>query len=66
MRSLPLNNYDILYVDGSHLAADVLTDAILGWGLVKVGGIIIFDDYDFQFNDSVNTEQDTKIGIYAF
>lgn len=66
MRSLPFNNYDILYIDGSHLASDVLTDAILGWGLVKVGGVIIFDDYDFQFHDSVNAGQDTKIGIDAF
>ena len=66
MRSLPFNNYDILYIDGSHLASDVLTDAVLGWGLVKVGGFIVFDDYDFQFYDSLNAGQDTKIGIDAF
>ena len=66
MRSLPFNHYDILYIDGSHLASDVLTDAVLGWGLVKVGGIIIFDDYDFEFDDSLNAGQDTKIGIDAF
>ncbi|MCW5312687.1 class I SAM-dependent methyltransferase [Nostoc sp. KVJ3] len=66
MRSLPFNNYDILYIDGSHLASDVLTDAVLGWRLVKVGGIIIFDDYDFQFDDSLNAGEDTKVGIDAF
>jgi predicted O-methyltransferase YrrM len=66
MRSLLLNNYNILYIDGSHLASDVLTDAVLGWGLVKVGGVIIFDDYDFKFDDTVNTGQDTIIGIDAF
>ncbi|MEH2060561.1 MAG: class I SAM-dependent methyltransferase [Nostoc sp.] len=66
MRSLPFNHYDILYIDGSHLASDVLTDAVLGWGLVKVGGVIIFDDYDFEFDDSLNAGQDTKIGIDAF
>ncbi len=64
MRSLPLNYYDILYIDGSHLASDVLEDAVIGWGLIKVGGIIIFDDYDFNFAD--NPEQNTKIGIDAF
>jgi predicted O-methyltransferase YrrM len=66
MRSLPFNHYDILYIDGSHLATDVLTDAVLGWGLIKVGGLIIFDDYDFQFDDSVDAGQETKIGIDAF
>lgn len=64
MRSLPLNSYDILYIDGSHLASDVLRDAVLGWDLVKVGGLIIFDDYDFSFPQNVS--QNTKIGIDAF
>jgi predicted O-methyltransferase YrrM len=64
MRSLPLNNYDMLYIDGSHLASDVLTDAILAWGLVKVEGLIIFDDYSFTFPNEV--EQNTQIGIDAF
>ena len=64
MRTLPLNFYDVLYIDGSHLASDVLADAVLGWGLVKVGGVIIFDDYHFKFAERPN--QNTKIGIDAF
>lgn len=47
LRQLPLDMYDFLYIDGSHLAPDVLEDALLGWRLVKVGGIIIFDDYEW-------------------
>lgn len=66
MRRLPLNNYDMLYIDGSHLASDALTDAVLGWRLVKVGGLIVFDDYDFKFPNGVDAGQDTKIGIDAF
>lgn len=66
MRALPLTNYDMLYIDGSHLASDALTDAVLSWGLVKVGGLIVFDDYDFKFLNSVDAGQDTKIGIDAF
>jgi predicted O-methyltransferase YrrM len=38
-------NYDFIYVDGSHLATDVMVDAVLSWKLLKVGGIMIFDDY---------------------
>jgi cephalosporin hydroxylase len=37
--------FDFVYVDGSHQAADVLADAVLGFRLLKVGGIIAFDDY---------------------
>jgi predicted O-methyltransferase YrrM len=36
---------DFIYVDGSHLVSDVLTDAILSHLLLKQKGIIIFDDY---------------------
>ncbi len=49
MRSLPLNSYDIVYIDGSHKASDVLEDAVISWRLVKSGGMIIFDDYNFVF-----------------
>lgn len=64
LRTLPMQNYDILYIDGSHLASDVLEDAVISWGLVKLGGIIIFDDYDFTLAD--NPAQNTKVGIDAF
>jgi predicted O-methyltransferase YrrM len=37
--------FDLIYVDGSHLAPDVIVDASLGYHLLKVGGIMVFDDY---------------------
>ena len=37
--------FDFVYVDGSHQAPDVLLDAVLGFKLLKPGGIIGFDDY---------------------
>lgn len=37
--------YDIIYIDGSHRAQDVLRDAVLAFSVLKVGGVIIFDDY---------------------
>jgi predicted O-methyltransferase YrrM len=36
--------FDVIYVDGSHFADDVLTDGINAWRLLKKGGILIFDD----------------------
>lgn len=37
--------FDLIYVDGSHQAPDVLTDAIMSFQLLRVGGVMIFDDY---------------------
>ena len=37
--------FDLVYIDGSHQAPDVLTDAVLAFQLLKVGGVMIFDDY---------------------
>jgi predicted O-methyltransferase YrrM len=39
------SSFDLVYVDGSHRALDVLVDAALSWQLVPVGGVIVFDDY---------------------
>jgi predicted O-methyltransferase YrrM len=37
--------FDLIYIDGSHQAPDVLTDAVMSFQLLKVGGVMIFDDY---------------------
>lgn len=39
------NYFDFIYVDGSHQAPDVLCDAVLAFRLLRVGGIMAFDDY---------------------
>ncbi len=36
---------DFLYVDGSHAAPDVLRDLVLGFEIVRPGGIVCCDDY---------------------
>lgn len=35
---------DIIYIDGSHLAKDVLADCVIGFEMLKVGGVMLFDD----------------------
>ena len=37
--------FDFIYIDGSHLAKDVLTDACMAWPLLKNRGFMVFDDY---------------------
>lgn len=38
-------HYDFIYIDGSHIAPDVLTDACMAWPLLKPNGLMVFDDY---------------------
>ena len=38
-------HFDLVYVDGSHQAPDVLADAVLSFKLLRPGGVLIFDDY---------------------
>jgi len=56
--------FDIVYIDGSHRAADVYSDAVLSWPMVAANGIVIFDDYEF---DQMEEELERpKLGIDAF
>ncbi len=42
------NYFDFIYIDGSHQAPDVLCDAVLAFRLLKIGGVLGFDDYMFM------------------
>ncbi|HEX4197243.1 MAG TPA: class I SAM-dependent methyltransferase [Caulobacteraceae bacterium] len=59
---------DLVYIDGSHQAPDVLSDAVIGFSLLKVGGLMIFDDYLWYME--VDTQKNVlnmpKAGIDAF
>jgi len=56
--------FEVAYIDGSHLAKDVFSDAALTWPLMAPTGILIFDDYEFDLN---KTELERpKLGIDAF
>jgi hypothetical protein len=56
--------FDIAYIDGSHLAADVYSDATLMWPMMLPGGIVIFDDYEWE--DNIGTLSHPKVGIDCF
>jgi predicted O-methyltransferase YrrM len=56
--------FDVVYVDGSHRAADVYSDGVLAWPMVARNGIVMFDDYEF---DEIKDESERpKPGIDAF
>ncbi len=62
--AIELRQFDIVYVDGSHRAADVYSDAALSWPMVAKDGIVIFDDYEF---DQMEGELERpKLGVDVF
>jgi hypothetical protein len=48
LASLPPESFDIVYVDGSHRALNVLFDAVASAALLKPGGVLILDDYRWE------------------
>lgn len=40
--------YDFIYIDGDHTADAVFKDASLSWRALKPGGIMAFDDYQWE------------------
>ena len=57
-------NYDVVYVDGSHRASDVLTDAVSGFSRLRPGGLLILDDYLWKHYDRL--EKNPCSAINAF
>jgi predicted O-methyltransferase YrrM len=47
LRSLRAGPYDFIYIDGGHEASIVLEDAVLCYRLLKPGGLLCFDDYEW-------------------
>eukprot|EP00296_Roombia_truncata_P003522 JP439750.1.p1 GENE.JP439750.1~~JP439750.1.p1 ORF type:complete len:92 (-),score=10.09 JP439750.1:105-380(-) len=58
--------FDLVYIDGSHRAADVLSDAVLAWKLLSRGGIMIFDDYEWHEEATREAIACPRIAVDAF
>jgi predicted O-methyltransferase YrrM len=56
--------FDFIYIDGSHQAPDVLTDACMCWPLLKPGGVMVFDDYGW--GEPLPATHKPKLAIDAF
>ena len=56
---------DFIYVDGSHFAKDVLSDAVLGFELLNIGGVMLFDDA-VSWRYGSNIQDSPKIAIDSF
>nr|WP_314625447.1 class I SAM-dependent methyltransferase [uncultured Noviherbaspirillum sp.] len=60
--------FDLVYIDGSHRAPDVLADAVMGFMHLRRGGIMVFDDYLWRGaeKDFGNPVRSPKLAIDAF
>lgn len=56
--------YDFIYIDGHHKASVVFSDAAMAWGLLKSGGIMLFDDYEWTSKPGILNQP--KISVDAF
>lgn len=60
---------DFAYIDGGKDADQVLQNSVLVWLALKPGGVIIWDDYRWEWREGVVSpycEHPPKIGIDAF
>ena len=64
LKNLPVEQYNFIYIDGGHLSFEVIQDTLLAWDLIKEGGVIIFDDYDWKPPE--NPEYGPKLAIDLF
>lgn len=60
------DSFDFIYVDGSHTAPDVLQDAVLMHPLLKVGGIVIFDDFGWKDPKNLDPTNSPEMAINFF
>jgi len=45
LKTLENNSFDAIYIDGGHDSKSVMYNMLLSWDLLKVGGILVMDDY---------------------
>lgn len=60
-----IKEYDFIYVDAHHTAASAFADCELSWPLLKSGGMMAIDDYEWTHPDGLEIHA-PKLGIHMF
>ena len=58
-------HFDFIYVDAHHTSASAFLDCELSWSLLKSGGLLAIDDYEWLHPDGVEIHA-PKLGIHMF
>src|SRR5262249_50797192 len=51
--------FDLVYVDGDHSRDQVMIDSLLAWRCLRVGGIMIWDDYEDYLPEADDRDRPT-------
>jgi predicted O-methyltransferase YrrM len=57
--------YDLIFIDGNHVAPYVLMDSVMSWPMLKVGGYIIFDDYTWGLDKEITLRPKKPIDSFC-
>lgn len=58
------NKFEVIYIDGSHLASQVYKDCINAWRILETNGFLICDDYIWSHYEKI--EDNPCFAINAF
>ena len=56
--------FDAIYIDGSHRSLHVLQDAVAAWRLLAAGGLLIFDDYEWESSRDAEARPQLAIDFF--
>ena len=57
----------LIYIDACHDSQYVMTDAMLSWKVLKVGGYLIFDDYGWnllKIKNQIMLDQNCQLIVF--
>lgn len=61
---------DLIYIDGDHRAAGVLTDLVLAWKILNAGGVILCDDTTTwkytDHNGTMSNQMSPRLAVETF
>jgi len=60
------DKYDFIYIDASHKADDTFIDAYYAHKMLKVGGLVIFDDFEWKDSNRPHVVDSPELGIRQF
>lgn len=65
-KEMKKNFYDIIYIDAGHGYSDLTIDIHCSFDQVVDGGIIIFDDYEWQNRNLMSMDKNVRLAINDF
>jgi len=57
--------YDLIFIDGNHVAPYVLMDSVMSWSLLKLNGYMLFDDYTWGLDREITLRPKKSIDSFC-